>query len=186
MELKVTGTNMEIPAAAQRYIESRFKKLTKHLPDIIDIRVDVSEEGTKSPQQRYVVRAAVNSGVGRNVFHGEERAEDLMMATDRVTEVLSRQLEKYKGKLYDRGRGNPFVRGKFPQTETVAGNNRRIVKTKHFVILPMTTEEAIEAMEQLNHDFFLFVETDSNEIRLLYRRRDGNYGLIRPEFKKAA
>ncbi len=182
MELQITGTNMEITPETQRYIETKFNKLTKHLPDIIDIKVEVSEEGTKSPTQRYLVRAAVNSGVGRNIFHGEERAEDLMIATDRTTEVLARQLEKHKGKLYNRGRGSPYARGKFPQTGP-AENIKRIVKTKRFVIEPMTAEEAIEEMERLKHDFFLFVDSDASEPRLLYRRKDGNYGIIQPQFQ---
>lgn len=183
MELKITGTNIEISPKTQRYIETKFNKLNKHLPDIIDIKVEVSEEGTKSPQQRYLIRAAVNSGVGRNIFHGEERAEDLMIATDRTAEVLARQLEKHKGKLYKRGRGNPYARGKFPRAEP-AETAKKIVKTKHFIIEPMTSEEAIEEMERLKHDFFLFTESNSGEAKLLYRRKDGNYGIIQPDFKK--
>jgi putative sigma-54 modulation protein len=184
MELQITGTNVEIPSAAQRYIEGKFNKLTKHLPDIIDVKVEVSEEGTKSPIHRFVVKAAVNSGVGRTVFHGEERAEDLLIATDRTMDVLTRQLEKHKGKLYDRGRGNPFVRGKMPETTTPIENIKRIVKTKSFNVEPMSQEEAIEAMERLGHDFFLFTEEKSSETQLLYRRKDGNYGIIRPQFRK--
>jgi len=184
MELRITGTNMEIAPKVQRYIESKFTKLTKHLPDIIDIRVDVSEEGTKSPAHRYVVRAAVNSGVGKQVFHGEERAEDLLIATDRTTETLTRQMEKHKGKLYDRGRGNPFVRGKFPAEPETAENVKRIVKNKSFAVLPMTQEEAIESMERLEHNFFIFVEEQSGDTQVLYRRKDGNYGIIRPQFVK--
>jgi putative sigma-54 modulation protein len=186
MEIQITGTNIEIKPETQRFIESKFSKLSKHLPDIMDIKVEVSEEGTKSPLQRYMVRAAVNSGVGRNIFHTEERANDLNIATDHAVEVLSHQLEKHKGKLYDRGRGNPFVRGKFPRNETPAENIKTIVKTKHFIIEPMTTEEAIEEMERLNHDFFLFTDNDSSETRLIYRRKDGNYGVIIPEFKKVS
>ncbi len=182
MELQITGTNMEIAPRVQRYIEAKFNKLTKHLPDIIDIKIEVSEEGTKSPQQRYLVRAAVNSGVGRTVFHGEERAEDLLKATDKVTTTLTRQLEKHKGKLYDRGRGNPLARGKFKQPEPVE-NARKIVKTKRFIIEAMSAEEAAEQMEGLGHSFFLFVNADSQEVELLYRRNDGNYGLIQPQFK---
>jgi putative sigma-54 modulation protein len=183
MELQITGTNMVIPPKVQNYIESKFNKLIKHLPDIIDIKVEVSEEGTKSPQQRYVVKAVVNSGAGRTMFHGEERAEDLMIAVDRTVEVLTRQLEKQKGKLYDRGRGSPFARGKF-QTAEPAENVKKIVKNKTFIVEPMTQEEAIEAMERLGHDFFLFVEEKSGDTQLLYRRKDGNYGIIRPQFQK--
>jgi len=182
MELQITGTNMEITPATHRYIENKLNKLDKHLPDIIDIKVEVSEEKTKSPQQHYLVRATVNSGVGRSVFHSEERAEDLFKAIDKVAEVLTRQLEKHKGKLYDRGRGNPQVRGKFQEPAAVE-TGRKVVKTKHFVIEPMSLEEAIAQMERLGHSFFLFFDAEASEVRLLYRRNDGNYGLIEPEFK---
>jgi putative sigma-54 modulation protein len=182
MELQITGTNAEITPETHRYVENKFSKLNKHLPDIIDIKVEISEEDTKSPQQHYLVRAAVNSGVGRSIFHGEERAEDLFKAIDKVAVVLTRQLEKHKGKLYDRGRGNPRVRGKFQEPVAVE-TDRKLVKTKHFVIEPMSLEEAITQMEQLGHNFFLFFDAEAAGVRLLYRRNDGNYGLIVPEFK---
>jgi putative sigma-54 modulation protein len=180
MELQITGTNTEIMPAAQRYIERKFSKLKKHLPDIIDTKVEVSEEKTKSPQQRYLVRVTVNSGVAGSVFHGEERAEDLFKAVDKSVAIMTRQLEKHKGKLYDRGRGNPLARGKFNHADQPE-SRKRVVKTKHFIIEPMTLDEAIEQMERLGHNFFLFLDADSEEARLLYRRNDGNYGLIEPE-----
>jgi putative sigma-54 modulation protein len=182
MELKITGTNLEITPKSQRYIEGKLNKLIKHLPDIIDIKVEVTEEGTKSPQHRYLVRAAVNSGVGRTIFHGEERAEDLLQATDKVADILKTQLEKHKGKLYDRGRGNQLVRGKFNQPEP-AEQPAKIVKTKSFTIEPMAAEEAIEQMERLSHDFYIYIDDKSDEVRVIYRRKDGNYGLIQPELK---
>ena len=182
MELQIAGTNMEITPATQRYVERKLSKLSKHLPDIIDIKVEISEEKTKSPQQHYLVRAMVNSGVGGAVFHGEERAEDMFKAIDKVAVIMTRQLERRKGKLYDKGRGNPLARGKYNQPE-VAEIGRRVVKTKRFVIEPMSSEEAIERMERLGHNFFLFLDADADEVRLLYRRNDGNYGVIEPEFK---
>ncbi|OGO02076.1 MAG: ribosomal subunit interface protein [Chloroflexi bacterium RBG_13_52_12] len=182
MELQITGTNMEIAPATHRYIERKFNKLTKHLPDIIEIKVEVTEEDTKSPQQRYLVRAAVNSGVGRSAFHGEERGEDLLKAIDKVATILTRQLEKHKGKLYSRGRGNPLARGKFKKPEP-AQNVKKVVKTKHFIVEPMAEEEAIAEMERLGHSFFLFLDAEADEVRLLYRRNDGNYGVIEPQFK---
>ena len=182
MELQITGTNMEIAPIIHRYIEDKLNKLNKHLPDIIDIKVEVSEENTKSPQQHYLVRATVNSGVGRAVFHGEDRAEDLFKAIDRVAVILTRQMEKHKGKLYNRGRGNPLARGKFKEPEEVK-TVRQVVKTKRFIVEPMSQEEAIAQMERLGHSFFLFFDADASEVRLLYRRNDGNYGIIEPEFK---
>src|SRR4030043_1281546 len=182
MELQITGTNMEIEPAIHRYIEDKLNKLKKHLPDIIDIKVEVSEENTKSPQQHYLVRATVNSGVGRAVFHGEDRAEDLFKAIDRVAVILTRQMEKHKGKLYDRGRGNPLARGKFQQPEEVK-TVRQGVKTKRFIAAPMSQEEAIAQMARLGHSFFVFFDADAGEVRLLYRRNEGNQGILGLDFK---
>jgi putative sigma-54 modulation protein len=182
MELQITGTNTEITPAAQRYIERKLNKLNRHLPDIIDIKLEISDEKTKSPLQRYRVRVTVNSGLAGSVFHGEERGEDLFKAVDRVVAIMTRQLERHKGKLYNRGRGNSLARGKYKQAEQPA-SERKVVKTKHFIIEPMSREEAIAQMERLGHNFFLFVDADAQEVRLLYRRNDGNYGLIELEFK---
>src|SRR3989304_611046 len=142
MELQIAGTNMEITPATQKYIELKLGKLDKHLPDIIDTKVEVSEEKTKSPQQHYLVRATVNSGVGGAVFHGEERAEDLFQAVDKLADILTRQLERHKGKLYDRGRGSRQARGHYNEPEPPAVDERRGVKTKRFIIEPMFLGQA--------------------------------------------
>jgi putative sigma-54 modulation protein len=181
MELHITATNTELNAQTQSYIKQKLGKLNKHHPDIMGIKAEVAAEKTKSPQQRYLVKVTVNSGIGKASFHAEERAEDLFKAIDRVATILTRQLEKHKGKLYRGGRRNPLARGKFQQP--VISNPRKVVKTKRFVIEPMVLEEAITQMENLGHDFFLFFDANASEVRLLYRRNDGDYGLIEPEFK---
>jgi len=180
MELQIAGTNLEIPPATQEYIERKLGKLNKHIPDIIDVRVEVSEEKTKSPEARYLVRGMVNSGVGGAVVHGEERAEDIPKAVDKVVAVLKRQLERHKGKIYDRGRGKPLARGKY---NTEDETERRVVKTKRFDVEPMLPREAIDQMERLGHNFFLFLDMESEEVRLVYRRNDGDYGMIEPVIK---
>ncbi|MBN1176737.1 MAG: ribosome-associated translation inhibitor RaiA [Dehalococcoidales bacterium] len=182
MDLQIAGTNIEITPEAQRYVEKKLGKINKHIPDIIDTKVEISEEKTKSPQEHYLVRVTVNSGVGGAVFHGEERAEDLFKAVDKVVAVVSRQMEKHKGKLYDKGRGNPLARGKYNHAEQ-AETEKKVVKTKRFIIEPMSLDEAIERMEELGHNFFLFFDPDADEVRLLYRRNDGNYGIIEPELR---
>lgn len=184
MELQIAGINLELTPDIQRYVERKLGKLSRHLPGIIESKVEISEEKTKSPQQHYMVRVTVNSGVGGAVFHSEERGEDLFKAVDKVSAVLVRQLERHKGKLYDKGRGNSFARGS--NLNEAAGQpetSRQIVKTKRFVVEPMSVVEAIKQMEFLRHSFFLFLAEDSEEIKLLYRRNDGNYGLIEPEIR---
>jgi putative sigma-54 modulation protein len=181
MELQITGTHVNIDAASQQYIESKITKLNKHLPDIIDIKVEVTLEKTRSPQEHFLVRATVNSGVADSVFHGEARGKEINLAVDKLVDVLVRQLEKRKGKLYDKGRGNPAVRGKYEPAEEAAA--RKVVKTKRFVMEPMTVEMATAEMEGLGHSFFLFLDADADELRLIYRRKDGQYGLIEPQVR---
>jgi putative sigma-54 modulation protein len=179
MELQIAGTNTEISPTTQRYIERKLAKLSKHLPDIIDIKVEISEENTRAPEQHYLVRATVSSGVGA-AFHGEERAEDLYKAIDRVSAVMTRQLEKHKGKLYDRGRGNPLARGK----SGAAGPGAQVtgaIRAERLAVEAMSPAEAVERLEKLGRGFFLFVDAENDELRVLYRREDGDYGLITPE-----
>ena len=182
MELQIAGTNVELTPAAQRYVERKLGKINKHLPGIIETKVEISEEKTRSPQQHYLVRVTVNSGVGGAVFHGEERGEDLFKAVDKVASVMTRQIEVHKGKLYDKGRGSSLARAEFNEAEETVEPDRKLVKTKRFAVKPMSVEEAMEQMELLGHSFFLFFDADDQEVRLLYRRNDGNYGLIEPEF----
>ena len=127
------------------------------------------------------MRVTVNSGVGGAVFHGEERGEDLFKAIDKVAAIMTRQLERHKGKLYNKGRGRSPARNESSRTAGQVEPDRKIIKTKRFIVDAMSAYEAIEQMELLGHSFFLFLDADAEEIKLLYRRNDGNYGLIEPE-----
>lgn len=181
MELHIAGTNMELTPEVRRHVESKLGKIDRHLPTIIDVKVEVSEEKTKSPQQHFLVRVTVNGGVGGAVFHGEERGEDLFQAVNRVADIMVRQLEHHKGKLYDKGRGSSLTRGEFDGAARRTEPARKVVKTKRFTVTPMSVGEAIENMESLGHSFFLFLDPETSRMKLLYRRKDGNYGVIEPD-----
>ncbi len=181
MELQIAGTNLELTPAVHRYVERKLGKLNRHLPSIIESKVEISEEKTRSPQQHYLVRVTVTGGVGGAVFHGEERGEDLFKAVDKVASIMIRQLENHKGKLYEKGRGSSFARGELNEATEPVEPARKVVKTKRFAVKPMSVDEAVEQMELLGHSFFLFFDADTEEIKLLYRQNDGNYGLIEPE-----
>ncbi len=178
MELQITGKNIDLSSAVHRYIERKLGKLSRYLPNIIESKVEISEEKTKSPQQRFVVRVTIDSG--GTLLCGEERGEDLFTAIDKVATIMNRQIEHYKGKLYDKGRGSSFTRSKFSE-EAGTRPQRRVVKVKRFPVKPMSVAEATDEMELLGHDFFLFFNADTEKLNLLYRRKDGNYGLIEPE-----
>ena len=180
MELQIAGTNVELTPEVQSYIERKLGKLDRHSPGIIEGRVEISEEMTKSPEERYLIRVTLSSGAGGAVFHGEDRGEDLFRALDKVSAVLKRQIEKHKGKLYEKGRGNSLARGKYSGAKANDKSHRKIVKTKRFVLEPMLLDDDIEQMEELGHNFFLFLDDNTDEMKLLYRRNDGNYGMIEP------
>ncbi len=179
MVLQITGQNMELTPAVRRYVERKMGKLNRHLPNIIESIVEISEEKTKSPQQRYLVRVTIDTSTNR--LHGEERGQDPLTAIDKATEVMNRQIEHYKGKLYDKGRGSSLARGQPSEEAEAPPPSGQVVKVKRFAIKPMSMSEAVDQMELLEHDFFLFLNADTEEVNLLYRRRDGNYGLIEPE-----
>lgn len=183
MELQILGKNVEIAPVIENYVRKKIGKLTRYLSNIAEAKVEISRENTKSPQNRFTVQVTLNTkGV---LLRGEERGENVQTAIDAVAEVLERQIERYKGKLYDKGRGVSLAR-QTVASEGIVGNEDtavwpRVVRVKRFAIKPMSVDEAAEQMELLGHSFFLFVNPESGALSLLYRRTDGNYGLIEPE-----
>ena len=179
MELQITGKNVKLIPEVRRYIERKMGKLSRHLPNIIESKVEVAEEKTKSSKQRFVAQVTINSG--GILLRGEERGEDLFTAIDKVTAIMDRQIEHHKGKRYEKGRGSSLARNAFnPEVET-AEPTKKVAKVKRFAVKPMSVAEAIDQMELLGHDFFLFFNADTDSLNLLYRRKDGKYGLIEPE-----
>jgi len=179
MELQITGKNIELTPTVRHFIERKLSKLGRHLPNIVDYKVEISEEKTKSPQQHFVVQVTLDSN--GTLLRGVERGEDLLTAINKVAAVMNRRIEHYKGKLYEKGRGGSFARSEL--MEEAAQPPRRVIKVKRFAVKPMSVAEAIDQMELLGHDFFLFFNADNEELNLLYRRKDGNYGLIEPELE---
>ena len=177
VELKIIGKNMKLAPAVHHYVERKLGKLGRHLPDITGARVEVSEEKTRSPQQRFVVQVTIEGS--STLLRGESRGENPLEAVDKVVATMDRQIEHHKGKLYDKRRGSSSARSKLgKEAETTPSS---VVKVKRFAVKPMPIAEAIDQMELLGHDFFLFFNADNEELNLLYRRKDGNYGLIEPE-----
>jgi putative sigma-54 modulation protein len=182
MEMQITGKNIEIQPAVRDSIKRKLGKVDRHLSNIVSFDIVASEEGTRAPEQRYIVQVTVNN---KGTFlRGEERGQDLYTAVDKVAEVIGRQIEHYKGKLpYSKKGATPSIRTS--TAEVIAGldaesadMNPKVFKTKNFDVKPMSLYEPVDQMELLGHDFFLFFNPDNNRMNLLYRRKDGNYGLI--------
>lgn len=184
MELQVVGKNLEITQSIRDYLGKKINKLIRHLPNIDETKIEIHEEKTKSPDHRVTVQVTIkNKGT---LLRSEERGANVQTAIDAVIEVLERQIERYKGKYNKKGRGASLSRqlSAVPKEIVIdrkAGGSPDVVRVKRFVVKPMTVEEATDQMELLSHDFFLFVNSESGELNLAYRRKDGNYGLIEPE-----
>lgn len=183
MKIEITGKKVEISELVQRYIKKKVEKLGRHLSNITDAKVEIYGEKTKSPEQRFATKVVLKTK--GTLFTSEERGEDIYVTIDRVAEALTHQIERYKGKLYEKGKGTSLARqgvnpGEASETEE-AKMLRKVVKVKKFLVKPMSVAEAAEQMELLGHNFFIFVNAETGDINLLYRRKDGNYGLIEPE-----
>jgi len=186
IDMHITGKNLEVSTSVRDYINRKLGKIDRFLNNILSFDVVVAEEKTRAPDQRFIVQVTLdNNGT---LIRSEERGQDPYTATDKVFEILSKQIERYKGKLpYSKKRGTPSIRTSTAEvTAAVEAEEEpgpRVVRTKKFEIKPMSLEEAVDQMELLGHDFFLYFDPDVNKMNLLYRRKDGNYGLIEPNIR---
>jgi putative sigma-54 modulation protein len=182
-ELDIQARNMEVTDRINDYIEKKASKLDKFLPAIEETRIELSfEKSARSAADRHVAQITVR---GKNLLlRSEERADDIFAAFDTALDKLQRQIDRYKGKRY-RGRGDGRSAAEvvlMPEMEIEEDDESVVVRRKKFALIPMNEAEAIEQMQLLGHNnFFIFFDADANRMKVLYRRRNGTYGLIEPE-----
>jgi len=179
MELKITGHNVEILPTVRAYLEKKLNKLNRHLSNLSIVKVDLTEQPTKSKEQRFISQITLD--VNGTLLRAEERAETLNAAIDKSVPTLDRQIEKYKGKGYRKSKASIANRVQNEIAETEAATEPKVVRKKRFPVMQMSVEEAVNQMELLGHDFFLFRSPETKEINLVYKRKDGNYSVIEPE-----
>jgi len=182
MQLNIKGKNFEVTDRLRNYVDQKIGRLDRYLPGIIEAWVELSVEDTKAAQDRQVCQVTLRTD--RVILRAEERSDDIFTAIDTVLEKVNRQIDRYKGKRKNRrrGAGAPAEPGvEEAETAEAEEETASIVRVKRFPITPMHPEEAIEQMELLGHDFFVFYNAEVGQINVLYRRKDGNYGLLQPE-----
>lgn len=181
MELQIIGRNMEVTDRLDDYVQLKADKLDRYMPNISSARMDLSVENTKSAADRQVAQLTIRSDRGV-ILRAEERTGDMFTSIDAVMDKMGRQIARYKGKRQRaRREAPPEDLGLPPETEVFDEEEGQVVRTKRFSVVPMVQEEAIEQMELLGHDFFVFFNADEAGINVLYCRKDGNYGLLIPE-----
>ncbi len=183
MEWQISGKSTEITPAVRKYVSDKVGKLAKHLPDLTQAQVEITQEKTKSPEQRFLVQATLNSH--GTLLRSQARAQELYMAVDEVEKLLDRQIERYKGKFYSKTRGLSVRKAHAEAADVLEPEApSKVVKVKRFPVRPMSIDDAAQQMELLEHDFFIFWNSDEDKVSLLYRRQDGDFGLIIPDLPR--
>ena len=190
MELTFKSHHSPIDEAFKAYAQRKLDRLERYLPTLREAVVELRHERTRAAEQRYVVQVTVNSN--GTWLRAEERAAEPRAAVDLAADALGRQIRRHKDRTYrssNTGHQRARAAAAEPEAEAVAVPDDeeegivlgRVVREKRFPIQVMSVEEAVEQMELLGHNFFLFYDAEERGHALLYRRRDGDYGLIRPE-----
>lgn len=184
VDIRYNVHKMELDDELKQYIQTRVGKLDRYLDVLDEATVDLTHAQTaRSADDRQVAQLTVR---GKSVLlRAEERTADMYASVDAVLDKIHRQIERYKGKHWRaRGDGRTMAEVLAEGHEPPDEDEQRsaIVRRKRFQMMPMNEAEAIEQMALLGHeDFFVFLNEDTNEVNVLYRRRDGDYGLIETE-----
>jgi putative sigma-54 modulation protein len=174
VQLRVKGRGVEVTDALRSYAEKRLGRLERQLPDP-QIELQLSAEHNPSIKDSHVAEATVITK--GPVLRARESSHDMRASIDRLVDKLERQVTRYREK---RGRRRRASR-QAPDEGILMAEDPQIVRTKQFAVKPMTAEEAVLQLELVGHDFFVFRNADSDEVNIVYRRREGGYGLIEPQ-----
>jgi putative sigma-54 modulation protein len=186
MDVLVKGRNIFVTPALERYALEKVGRVQKFFDaDRSDSRAEVELVHERNPSIVEAEVAEATLFINGTVLKAREASEDMYASIDKMTDKLERQVRRYRGRQIDRWQGqdkNAPVPPEEEPAEPVEDSDleARIVRTKQFQMKPMGAEEAVLQMDLLDHDFYVFTSAESGDINVVYRRRDGNYGLIEP------
>jgi putative sigma-54 modulation protein len=178
MRLQVKGKNLEVSDSIRKYAEQKLSKLDRQLHDLTQVELELTVEKNPSIAANQVAEATI--WTKGPVLRAREASGDMRAAIDGLTEKLLRQVKHYRDRRNPRSRGaaEPEIGG---TAAVLEDTEPQIVKAKQFPVKPMTAEEAVLQLELIGHDFFVFRNADTDEVNVVYRRKDGGYGLIEPQ-----
>lgn len=177
MQLIITGKNIDVSNRLDEYVRKKIGKLEKYLTEPAEAQVELSEESTKNIQQRQVVQVTIFKN--GTIMRGEVRAADMSTAIDAVVDKLERQIKRYKEKNVAKKRRAQAMDEQV--STSTSPEEPQVVRVKRFPVPPMSEEEAIDQMELLGHSFFVFHNQTNGKLNVVYKRDDGNYGVLEPE-----
>jgi putative sigma-54 modulation protein len=196
MNLVLRSHHTTLDDGLREHAEKKLARIERLLPRVDDVIVEIEHEETRAAAHRYAVQVTVHSG--GSILRGEERAADPKVALDLAADVVSRQARRHGKRLHARhrsGQDKEAVAASVMPPVAPEPDERdddtlpadaeyilgKVVRVKEFEAKPMSEEEALAQMDLLGHDFFLFLDTRTREFAVLYKRKDGGYGLLSPQ-----
>ena len=178
MNFIISGKNIDVTPGLKSCIEQKLGKLERYFTPETEIIVTLSVEKERQ-------KIEVTIPVKGHIIRSEQSSNDMYVSIDLVEEVIERQLRKYKNKLVARNQeGSNFKQEFFESEDTSSEDDEiKIIRTKRFGIKPMFPEDACIQMDLLGHDFYVFFNAETEEVNVVYKRKDGTFGLIEPEFQ---
>lgn len=190
MELKIHARNLDVTPQLQEHVEKKVSKLDRYMPNIQDVRVDLAIERRRQGNEQAIAQLTLRNERGVILRSEDKKQPDVYAALDVALDKMYRQIHRYKGKRKRRGSRFAPQEAELAVMEPLPGEaadeeedeeeKMTIVRRKQVNLVPMTEEEAIDQMELLGHSFFIFYNAETARIGVLYRREDGNYGVLEP------
>ena len=176
MKFVIVGKNIEVTPGLRSAVEDKIGKLEKYFSNDTEVHVTLS---TQKDRQKIEVTIPVKG----NIIRSEQVSNDMYVSIDLVEEIIERQLKKYKNKLTDSRHGaHEYFNDEYLEKESIEDDEIKIIRSKKFDMKPMYPEDACVQMELLGHDFYVFVNAETEQINVVYKRKGSTYGLIEPEF----
>lgn len=174
MRITISGRNIELTDGLKAAVEEKISKLEKYFTPETEVYVTLSVEKERQ-------KIEVTIPVKGNIIRSEQVSNDMYVSIDLVEEIIERQLKKYKNKIIAKQQNTSSFRKEFVEKEIDSDDEIRIIRSKKFDLKPMYPEDACVQMELLGHDFFVFVNAETDSVNVVYKRKGNTYGLIEPE-----
>ena len=175
MQYIISGRNIDVTEGLKSAIHEKIGKLERYFTPDTEVHVTLSVEKERQ-------KIEITIPMKGNIVRAEQTSDDMYVSIDLVEEIIERQLRKYKNKIVDRQQAAAILSKAFVEEEIEDDDEIKIIRSKRFAMKPMDPEEACVQMELLGHDFYVFRNAISDEVNVVYKRKDHTFGLIEPEF----
>ena len=175
MRFIISGKNIDVTVGLKNAVYDKIGRLEKYFTPETEVHVTFNVEKERQ-------KIEVTIPMKGNIIRAEQVSTDMYVSIDLVVEIIERQLKKYKTKLIDKKQSAEYFKPEYLDSEEMDDEEIKIIRSKRFAVKPMDPEEACIQMELLGHSFFVFRNSETDDVNVVYKRKDNTYGLIEPEF----